>query len=182
MSLWCDNWQIHPTRWRSAMRGWRRESQGCRNRGAAKAGVTGSRSLLLPFAFLPAESVGRPGSAPGSRSRGAKALLAPVGPGDHRRGVRRFLRCSAVARGFATPGPEAIDGTFDELAQGEQGFELVLVVAEQRQEGLAETAGALSRCGHRHLSPLCSMSYVRLPESDWVAAVFIWRRGADSNR
>jgi len=52
-----------------------------------------------------------------------------------------------VAGGLAAAGPEVIDGTFDELPQGEQGIELTLVVGEQRLEGQAQTAGALGRGG-----------------------------------
>jgi hypothetical protein len=46
-----------------------------------------------------------------------------------------------VAGGLAATGPEVIDGTFDELPQGEQGIDLTLVIGEQRLQGLAQAAG-----------------------------------------
>jgi hypothetical protein len=54
---------------------------------------------------------------------------------------------------------EVVDGTFDELPQREQGIDLTLVVAEQRLEGLTQSAGAIRRGGQVWCSSLCYISY-----------------------
>jgi hypothetical protein len=72
----------------------------------------------------------------------AQVRLTVLGPGNHGRGVERPLVSSAVTRGLATASPEIIDGTFDELTQGEQGIDPTLEIIEQRPEGLTQTAGA----------------------------------------
>ena len=77
--------------------------------------------------------------------QGAQASLSVLGPGNHRRDVERPLVRSAVTGGLAATGAEVIDGTFDELSQGEQGIQLTPVVIEQRLQLLAKTAGAF--CG-----------------------------------
>ncbi len=49
----------------------------------------------------------------------------------------------AVTGGLAAAGLEVVDGTFDELTEGEQGIDLTLVIVEQGLEGLTKTAGAI---------------------------------------
>jgi hypothetical protein len=87
--------------------------------------------------------------------QGAQASLTVLRPGNDSRGVERPLAGGTVTGRLATAGAEVIDGTFDELPQREQRVDLTLVVAEQRQEGLTQTAGAIRRGGQGWLSSLC---------------------------
>src|SRR6266496_3597156 len=73
----------------------------------------------------------------------AQTGFTVLGPGNHGGGVERSLVRGTVTGGFAAASAEVVDGAFDELAQGEQGMELTLVVVEQRPEGLTQTAGAI---------------------------------------
>ena len=77
----------------------------------------------------------------------AQAGLAVLGPRNHGGGMERPLVGGAVAGGFAAARVEFVDGTFDELAPGEQGMELALIVAEQGGERLAQAAGAIRGSG-----------------------------------
>jgi hypothetical protein len=88
----------------------------------------------------------------------AQASLSVLGPGNDRRDVERPLVRSAVTGGLAATGAEVIDGTFDELSQGEQGIQLTPVVIEQRLQLLAKTAGAFCGRGQGRLSSLCYIS------------------------
>ena len=90
--------------------------------------------------------------------QGAQAGLTVLGPGNDGGGVERSLVGSAVTGGLAAASMEVVDGTFDELTQGEQGIELTLVVVEQRLEGLTQTAGAIGRGGQGRFSSLCYIS------------------------
>ncbi len=58
--------------------------------------------------------------------------------------MQRPLEGGAVTRGLATAGVKVVDRAFEELTQGEQGFELTPVIVEQGPESLTETAGAAS--------------------------------------
>jgi hypothetical protein len=48
-----------------------------------------------------------------------------------------------MAGGLAAAGAEFVEGAFEELAQGEQIVEALLVIGEQSFESLAETAGVI---------------------------------------
>src|SRR5213078_2312832 len=87
--------------------------------------------------------------------QGAQAGFAVLGPGNHRGGVERPLVGGTVTGRLAAAGAEVIDGTFDELPQGEQGIDLTLVIVEQRVEGLTQAAGAIRGSGQGQLSSLC---------------------------
>ena len=60
-----------------------------------------------------------------------------------------------MAGGLAAAGLEFVDGALDELAQGEQFFELPLVVGQQRFESQAQTAGPIRASGHDRSPSLC---------------------------
>jgi hypothetical protein len=75
--------------------------------------------------------------------QGAQASLTVFGAGDHGGSVERSLVRGAVTGRLAAASLEVVDGTFDELPQGEQGVELTLVIGEQRLEGQAEAAGTI---------------------------------------
>ena len=75
--------------------------------------------------------------------QGAEAGLTVLGPGNHGGGVEWPLGRGAVTRRLAAASVEVVDGTFDELPQGEQGIQLTLVITEQRLQRLAQTAGAI---------------------------------------
>ena len=62
--------------------------------------------------------------------QGAQARLAVVGPGNHSGGVEGFFVGGTVTGRFAAAGLKVVDGAFDELAQGEQDVDLMLVIAE----------------------------------------------------
>ena len=78
-----------------------------------------------------------------ARWQGAQAGFPVLGPGNHGGGVERSLVRGAVTGGLAAAGAEVVDGTFDELPQGEQGVELIMVVVEQCLEALTKAAGAI---------------------------------------
>jgi len=93
-----------------------------------------------------------------ARRQAAQAGLTVLGPGNDGGSVERPLVGGAMTGGLATASMEVVDGTFDELTQGEQGIELTLVVDEQRLEGLTQTAGAVDRGGQARFSSLCYIS------------------------
>jgi hypothetical protein len=80
--------------------------------------------------------------------QGAQASFPVLGPGNHGGGMKGSLCGGAVTGGLAATGAKVIDGTFDELSQGEHGIELRLVIGAQLLEGLAQTAGAFC-CSRR---------------------------------
>ena len=73
----------------------------------------------------------------------AEVGLAPVGPGKHGRSMQGSLRGGAVTGGLAAAGLEVVDGTFDELTEGEQISDLAPVIVEQGVEGQTKTARAI---------------------------------------
>jgi len=72
-----------------------------------------------------------------------QAGLAGLAPGEKGGRVERALGGSAMAGGLAAAGAEFVEGAFEELAQGEQIVEALLVIGEQSFESLAETAGVI---------------------------------------
>jgi hypothetical protein len=57
--------------------------------------------------------------------------------------MQRPLRGGAVTGGLAAAGPEVVDGTFDELTEGEQRTNLKPVIVEEGVEGLTKAASAI---------------------------------------
>jgi hypothetical protein len=57
--------------------------------------------------------------------------------------MRRALRGGTVTGGLAATGLEVVDGTFDELTEGEQISDLAPVIFEQGVEGQTKTARAI---------------------------------------
>ncbi len=53
------------------------------------------------------------------------------------------LRGGAVTGGLAAAGLEIVDGTFDELTEGEQISDLTPVIVEQGVEGLTKAASVI---------------------------------------
>ena len=62
------------------------------------------------------------------------------------------------AEELAAAGAEVVDGTFDELPQGEQCINLTLVIVEQRFQSLRQAAGAIRGRGQGRFSSLCYIS------------------------
>lgn len=91
--------------------------------------------------------------------QGAEAGLALLGPGKHGGNVQGALVGGAVTGRLATPSVEVVDRTFDELADGKQKVDLLLVMVEQGSEGLTQAAGALRGGRQRRISSLCYISY-----------------------
>ena len=77
------------------------------------------------------------------RRQRAQPGLTVLGPGNHGGGMQRSHLGGAVTRQLTAAGLEVVDGAFDELTEGEQEFELTLVIVKERLEGLPETAGAI---------------------------------------
>ena len=73
----------------------------------------------------------------------AQAGLALVGPGKHGGSMQGPLGGGAVTGGLAAAGLEVVDGTFDELTEGEQITDLTAVIVEQGVEGLTKAARAI---------------------------------------
>ena len=78
---------------------------------------------------------------------GAQAGLAVLGPGKHGGGVERSLVGGAVAGGLAAASLELVDRALNELAQGEEWFELPLVVGQQGLKGHAQAPGPIGARG-----------------------------------
>ena len=111
-----------------------------------------------------------------------------LGPGDHGGGVEGSLVGGAVTGGFAAASAEVVDGTFDELTEGEQGNELTLVVIEQRLEGLTQAAGAIGWRGQKDGSPLYVIYNKNIKnarcfiEKNEDSGKYFWRRANGSCR
>lgn len=73
----------------------------------------------------------------------AQVGLALVGPGKHGGSMQGPLRGGAVTGGLAAAGLEVVDGTFDELTEGEQRTNLKPVIAEEGVEDLTKAASAI---------------------------------------
>jgi hypothetical protein len=84
--------------------------------------------------------------------------LASLGPGKHAGGVKWALWGEAVAGRLAAAGLQFIDGAFEKLAKRQQVFESLLIVGQQRPQGLAQMAGALGGGGQELVLPLCCIS------------------------
>src|ERR1700687_5015231 len=90
--------------------------------------------------------------------QGAQAGFRVLGPGNHGGSVERPLVGSTVTGRLAAAGAEVVDGTFDELPQGEQCIDLTLVIVEQRLQSLTQAAGAIRGRGQGRFSSLCYIS------------------------
>ncbi len=77
----------------------------------------------------------------------AQVGLALVGPGKHGGNMQGPLRGGAVTGGLAAAGLEIVDGTFDELTEGEQISDLTPVIVEQGIKGLTKAASAIRQGG-----------------------------------
>jgi hypothetical protein len=73
----------------------------------------------------------------------AEVGLALVGPGKHGGSMPGPLRGGAVTGGLAAASLQVVDGTFDELTEGEQVIDLTPVIVEQGEEGLTKAASAI---------------------------------------
>lgn len=73
----------------------------------------------------------------------AEVSLALVGPGKHGGRMQGPLRGGAVTGRLAATGLEVVDGTFDELTEGQQISDLAPVIVEQGVEGQTKTARAI---------------------------------------
>ena len=73
----------------------------------------------------------------------AEMGLALVGPGKHGGRMQGPLRGGTVTGGLAAAGLEVVDGTFNELTEGEQITKLTPVIVEQGEEGLTKAASAI---------------------------------------
>jgi len=90
--------------------------------------------------------------------QGTQARLAALGPGKHGGGVPWTFRGGAVAGGFAAAGLQFVDRALEELAEGQQVFEALLIVSQAGSQRLAKAAGALGGRGHKGVLPLCYIS------------------------
>jgi hypothetical protein len=61
--------------------------------------------------------------------------------------VKRAFWGGAVAGRLAAAGLQFIDGAFEELAKRQQVFEALLIVSQERPDGLAQATGALGGSG-----------------------------------
>ena len=93
------------------------------------------------------------GGIPG-RQR-TQAGLAALGPGKHGGRMKRAFWGGTVAGRLAAAGLEFIDGSFEELAEGQEVIEALPVAGQQCPQGLAETAGAFGGGGQELSFPLC---------------------------
>src|SRR5579859_110698 len=73
----------------------------------------------------------------------AEMGLGLVGPGKHGGSMQRSLVGGAVTGGLAAAGLQVVDGTFDELTQGEQNVDVTAVVVKLGREGLTKAAGTI---------------------------------------
>jgi hypothetical protein len=87
-----------------------------------------------------------------------QAGLAVLGPGKHGGRMKRTFWGGAMAGRLPTAGLEFIDGALEELAEGQQVIEALLIVSQQGPQGLAEMAGALGGSRQESILPLCCIS------------------------
>src|ERR1700737_390383 len=79
--------------------------------------------------------------------QGAEAGLGLVGPGKHGGSMQRSLVGGTVTGGLAAAGLQVVDGTFDELTQGEQIVDVTPVVVKLALEGLTKAARTIRWVG-----------------------------------
>jgi hypothetical protein len=81
-----------------------------------------------------------------------------------------------VAGRFAAAGLELVNGALDELTQGEQFFELPLVLRQQRCEGQPQAAGTI-RSGGQGEPPLYAIYHINIK----ISTCFLEKTGRTQN-